>query len=279
MSLQGGFGVPFGDNLYRATGGRQQSVTPQAGNAGSASPFSFGNMDSFSPLFGGLDLSHADSSKLNIVEIDDFNPEKDQPNNSGGYFNHGETVGSILQSGGIDSDLGQFVDVNKVNIDTGESADQRSAAISQALSKVIISAMIDPSKVDAVNISQQDAAATQDTQDVRNKIRMLQEMGVPVVIAADNLGSQTPNQLAYDNAFVVQSTDSSGKVLDSSGPGNLKAEGRSTSFAAPELTPVIAEYKKLGYSVDQIQQLLQQNQNGGFQSPSFQDVYTANETV
>jgi len=241
-------------------------------------PFAPGMMDSFSPLFGGLDLSHADASKVNVVQIDDFNPEKDQANGKGQYFNHGETVASILQSGGSDQQLGKAVALNKVNIDHGEAPEQRSAAISKALSKVITSAMLDRSKVDVVNLSQQDAEATQNCQIVRQKIKMLQDMGIPVVVAADNLGHNTPNQLAYNNAFVVQSTDENGNLQEDSGPGNVNAVGRSTSFAAPQLAPVIGYYKKQGYSIDQIHQLLQQ-QGNFFSGAKFDDVFTADTTV
>ena len=242
-----------------------------AGNAQVTPPGSSDGGGLSSPDFG-LSPSLLGGSPINVVEIDDFISEKDQPNQEGQFFNHGDTVANILQSGGTDKQLGQFVQIHKMNIDHGEAPEQRSGAISQALDEVIQVAQDDPSAVDVVNISQQDSIASEDATAVREKIIHLQNMGIPVVVAADNYGPQTPNQIAPRGAFVAASADQTGKLLDDSGPGNISAEARSTSFAAPQLAPLLGFYKSQGLSVPHIKQLMAQDD--AFPGTDIPDVYT-----
>jgi hypothetical protein len=285
MGMQGNFGY---NGAFRFSGGMAPGFQTPASNAivPQMPLFTPGMMDTLALGLGGIDLRHQDAKKINVVEIDDFQPErppdtardKGFTRGKGEYFNHGETVASILETGGTEKKLGKDVQVNKINVGQGQAMGQQVNAISSALSRVITSALLDPAKVDVVNLSQQEAAATPDSLAVRQKIKMLQEMGIPVVIAAGNLGPNTPNQLAYKRGFVVQSADKKGKLNKDSGPGNLLAEGRETSFAAPQLAPLIGSYKQEGYSISQIQGLLQQHE-GAFKGADFEDISTADPTA
>ena len=253
-------------------GGNAPTPFPTASDIPIFSDFSSGSADTFTPQ-SLLGFPPENSSQaINVVQIDDFVSEKNSPNNKGQFFNHGETVASILEAGGATPELGPDVQVSKLNIDDGGSGQNRTKNISKALDKVILAAQQNPDSVDAVNISQQDAQAGMSEQAIRDKIVQLQNLGIPVVVAADNFGSTTPNQLAPESALVVQSTDANGNILPSSGPGNVRAEARSTSFAAPQVAPMVGYLKKQGYSVDQIQQAMSQfNFFPGVQVP---DVYT-----
>ncbi len=187
--------------------------------------------------------SASTSGRLKIAQIDNFSTD-----NSG--FNHGEEVAKTLRSGGNNGELAGKVDLMQFDVSGGNPT----AKTAQALQS-IVQQVRNGEQVDAVNISLQDFEASGNSAQVQSLISELKSLGVPVAVAAGNGGRGTTNQLGSNNAFVVEST-TNGAVNNSSGQGNIRAEGRTTSFATANLTPLLAAQKASGLSVDQIKSML-----------------------
>jgi hypothetical protein len=190
--------------------------------------------------------------------IDNFTPD---PNDD--QFNHGETGSRKIEAGGADPALQGRVVVHRYNVGFPEGdllveTDTWAGKIAAVLDVIIAKAQADPVSVDVVNISLQDFDETPNAWLVREKTRALQTMGIPVAVAAGNRGPEVWNTLADSNAFVVQSTDN-GQLRQESGPGNLRAEGGSTSFSAVAVTPILGKYKTLGLSITEMRVLVEQD--------------------
>lgn len=214
---------------------------------------------------------------VDVFVIDDFNPDRSQPNKAGaGFFNHGETVSQIAKSGGSHAELANQVAVHKYNINRGGINSSRSGAIGDVLDRVIQIAQTDPSKVDAVNISQQEFEESTDSQRVQAKIQKLIDMGIPVVVAAGNDGPTEKNQLATPDAFIAST------LKENSGIGNVAVQTKATSFAAPDLAPFLGFLRREGYSYEQIKAKIQQDvdQSGGaIKGSKFSNIFTMGSTI
>lgn len=184
--------------------------------------------------------ANTNTGRLKIAVIDSFVTQSNG-------FNHGEEISRILKSGGSDASLAGKIDLLQFDVNRGSN---RTDGIADALEDVIRRVQ-NGEKIDAVNISQQDFTADADTQRVQEAINRLKELNVPVAVAAGNEGAGAVNQLANNNAFVVSST-TNGLLNSSSGLGNIRAEGRSTSFATANAAPILAKLKASGLSVDRI---------------------------
>lgn len=111
-----------------------------------------------------------------------------------------------------------------------------SGGVSQALDNVI-SAAQNGQHFDAVNLSQQNFQASQETAAVQQRIQVLQSMGIPVVVAAGNAGPNNTNQYAVGAAFVA------GANTADSGRGNVVGAGATTSDAAANVTAALIRSK------------------------------------
>ena len=160
---------------------------------------------------GGAPAGPQGSNGPNVVVIDDF------------QRSHGQEISQQIASGGVHTS----------NLDIGGQGD-RAGKIASALDSVIQQVQ-SGTKVDAVNLSQQDFTKTQSTQAVQAKIAQLQQMGVPVVVAAGNEGKGAKNELAGTAAYVV------GNGTASSGVGNVQAQGSGTSQAAANVSIQVAK--------------------------------------
>ena|GEM_PF-3081733 len=169
---------------------------------------------------------------LKIVAIDDFS--------SG----HGQEITKTLAQGGD-------VDVQQYDISKGGN---RLANISSSLDDVI-ARVRNGETIDAVNLSQEDFGNSSLGNEVRRKIELLSDLGVPVAVAAGNGGRNQVNSLAASNSFNVGST-TNGVLNRSSGIGNVTAEGQTTSFATANLTSQLARMHAQGYSNGQIFSML-----------------------
>ncbi len=223
---------------------------------------------------------------VDVFVVDDFNPDLKNPgqqNQNGEGFNHGETVSSIIQKGGNQPNLEAKVKikVHDVNVNVGNDSN-RTQVIADALGKIATRAKQDPNSVDAVNLSQEQSSQTPQSKKVQEQIDQLTTLGIPVVVAADNFGPDKPNQLAPDSAVTVASADENNHLNNDSGPGDIVAVGRSTSFAAPQVTAIAGYEKQHGFTPAQIEADLKNKQaeNGGvLPGTTFDDVYTAAPTV
>jgi hypothetical protein len=168
----------------------------------------------------------AQSDRLVIKQIDTFVPDATG-------FNHGLEVGRALAAGGGDPSLAGKIDLQQYNV--AGNIEQGTLNALRDIEQQVRSGK----RVDAVNISLQDNANNATTQQIRQSIERLSTLGVPVVVAAGNNGPGQVNTLASNSAFVVRSA-TNGRVNASSGQGNIVAEGRTTSFAAANLTPLLA---------------------------------------
>ena len=250
-----------------------------------------------------------------------------------GYFNHGETVSEIVAGGGVDPDLADDVVVHKHNVDAGPNVN-REDEIVRVLDLAIETAKTDKDKIDAVNLSQGALGATGGTEAIKAKIKELEDLGVPVIVAAGNNGQMydettsqaaldeyigdyeshlaanpdveadadytkyketgdkaalerfvEKNKLVDDDGIVVESVMDNGENRADSGTGNIRVnardnkgdEGRQTSFAAPQLAPLVAKWKTEGLSVDEIKARLKEeaDKNGGyFQGAPVENIFT-----
>lgn len=209
-----------------------------------------------------------------IFVIDDFlaSPNQASATDATKGFNHGQTVSNIIRSGGITPIATNNLNVQDVNINIPNV--DRAKAISDALDKIIKDVKANPASVDAVNLSQASAGTDAGTKLIQQKIKELQDLGVPVLIAAGNNGINTPNTLAPTGAIVVQAADSNGNTLADSGPGTIKVNApdavdttrnRQTSFATPEIAAFVAEMRMMGGNLDMIKSMLNmiQSSQGG----------------
>jgi len=192
---------------------------------------------------------------LRIHAIDIYTPD---PRDSG--FNHGETNARKLEAGGGEPLLAGAIRVHRYNVGFPEGdmlaqTDAWAAKIAAVLDRLILLAEEDADAVDAVNISLQDFDETPHTVLVRMKSLQLLAMGIPVAVAAGNQGPNMANTLASEEVFVVQATEN-GKLRPESGPGNVRAEGGSTSYAVTAVTPLLARYKTQGYSIEAMRERL-----------------------
>jgi hypothetical protein len=174
----------------------------------------------------------ASDGKLNIAQIDDFSTDQ-----SG--FNHGREIAKTLNPDG-NSNLLQF------NIAGGDRMQNISNALDDVLAKVQSG-----QRVDAVEIPQVSANDGPAAQAIRDKIEQLTQAGVPVIIAAGNNGPNQHNFLETDHSFNVENVVN-GKVSAQSGQGNIRANGRTTSFASANLALQVARLRSQGESVAQI---------------------------
>jgi hypothetical protein len=148
----------------------------------------------------------------NVAVVDDFS------SGSG----HGQRIaGTIQQQGG--AGIAGF-DINN------------NGGVSRALDQVIAAAQ-NGQHFDAVNLSQQNFQASQETAAVQQRIQVLQSMGIPVVVAAGNAGPNNTNQYAQGAAFVAAANTAE------SGRGNVVGAGPTTSDAAASVTAALVRSK------------------------------------
>lgn len=174
----------------------------------------------------------ASNGALKIVQIDDFSSA------------HGQEIANTLTQDG-DVSLEQY-DISK--------GGNRLANISSSLDDLITRAR-NGEKIDAVNISQQNFDNSSLSNEVRRKIELLSDLGVPVAVAAGNGGPNQQNGLAANNSFNVASTTNGVRNRDS-GLGNVSAEGQTTSFATANMATQLARLHAQGYSNGQIFNML-----------------------
>ncbi|MFN8612516.1 MAG: hypothetical protein U0931_33560 [Vulcanimicrobiota bacterium] len=111
--------------------------------------------------------------------------------------------------------------------------DVNGGGVSRALDNVIAAAR-NGQHFDAVNLSQQNFQASQETAAVQQRIQVLQSMGIPVVVAAGNGGANQTNQYAVGAAYVAASQGAD------SGRGNVVGQGGTTSFASANVAAAVA---------------------------------------
>lgn len=232
---------------------------------------------------------------IHIVQIDNFNPilpeEAFYPQDV--HFNHGETVANMLRAGGSDPGLKERIVLRSFNVGLPESqapgqTDRWTAGIAEVLDWVIAEARNNPDAVDVVCMALQNPYETCHTEMIRQQIKTLAELGVPVVVAAGNRSDDLfdplnflPNALAGQSAFIAQATQH-GNLLPGSKPGNVSAEARSTSFAAPAIATVLGAYKSQGFGMDEIRQLIQEKiayHNGTLPAAIAPNAYSTSATV
>lgn len=143
-----------------------------------------------------------------VAVVDDFN------SGSG----HGQEIAGTIQQDGART---AGFDVN-------------GGGVSRALDNVITAAK-NGQHFDAVNLSQQNFQASQETAAVQQRIQVLQSMGIPVVVAAGNGGPNQTNQYATGAAYVAQSQSAD------SGRGNVVGAGGTTSFASANVAAAVAK--------------------------------------
>ncbi len=234
-------------------------------------------------------------TSIQIIQIDNFTPipPEDAFYTQDIHFNHGETVANMLRMGGAEPSLRGRITLRTFNIGAPEGqepelTDKWSMRIADVLEQIVAEVKVDPTSVDVVCIAQQNPQDTPQTKVVRDHIDTLLSLGIPVVVAAGNQSDElsdsvnfVPNALANMNAFVVQATQH-GNLLSNSKPGNVSAEGRSTSFAAPAVAPLLGYYKTLGYGIDEIRQLIQEKMvfhNGSLPAAIAYNAYSITPTV
>lgn len=167
--------------------------------------------------------------QLKIVELDDFSVA------------HGNEIAKTLTRDG---------DVDLERVDLSRGGGNRLASMSTALDNLIERAR-NGETIDAVNISQQDFGNSGLAGEVRRKIDLLSDLGVPVAVAAGNNGPNQKNSLTGTKSFNVMST-TNGTVNRTSGTGNVSAEGQTTSFATANLAVQLARLRAQGLSNGQI---------------------------
>ncbi|MBS2037748.1 hypothetical protein JST97_22380 [bacterium] len=111
--------------------------------------------------------------------------------------------------------------------------DVNGGGVSRALDNVIAAAQ-NGQHFDAVNLSQQNFQASQETAAVQQRIQVLQSMGIPVVVAAGNGGGNQTNQYALGAAYVAASQSGD------SGRGNVVGQGGTTSLASANVAAAVA---------------------------------------
>lgn len=177
----------------------------------------------------------------NVAVIDDFS----RPGS------HGDEIANIIANG---DPAGQGINTLRLNIANGGDLNSNIAgALDQVLRQVQ-----NGGHIDAVNLSQQNFNGG--SQAIEDRIRALQQAGVPVVVAAGNGGPGQQNGLARGAALVVENSarGSEGRS-NTSGVGNVRAEGQFTSQATATVTAQAARAHANGATnVQQVQQQVQQ---------------------
>ncbi|MBX3166999.1 MAG: hypothetical protein KF760_06295 [Candidatus Eremiobacteraeota bacterium] len=135
---------------------------------------------------------------------------------------HGQRIAGTIQQGSGAGVAG--FDINN------------NGGVSRALDQVIAAAQ-NGQHFDAVNLSQQNFQASQETAAVQQRIQVLQSMGIPVVVAAGNAGPNNTNQYAQGAAFVAAANTAD------SGRGNVVGAGPTTSDAAANVTAALVRSK------------------------------------
>lgn len=176
---------------------------------------------------GGGNRNSGNSGAPTVAVVDDFSQS-----------NHGREMSSTIQQNGVGT----------------AGFDVKQGGVSRALDGVINAAQRGQ-HFDAVNISQQDFQASQETGAVQQRIQVLQQMGIPVVVAAGNGGPNQTNQLAVGADFVAASRSAD------SGRGNVFGFGGTTSFAAANVASAVAKMHSQGLNVNQMRANF--NNNGG----------------
>ncbi len=196
--------------------------------------------------------------QVTVAVIDDFSAD----GSGGSAFNHGQTMRSIIENGGSINQGAVAQNAPPINtlnyhIDTGNGGD-RSEWVLNALNDIHqrLNLGLD---IDAVNISQQDFENSDNNQRINAMINLIQSnFGVPVVVAAGNEGPESNNVLANGALFRVEnSAPGSDQRTDSSGIGNIRSEGAFTSQATANVSARAAQLRDLGYSLSQIEFIIQ----------------------
>lgn len=219
-------------NTFSAIIDFMKMLIPQAGSAANSLETGIANNggNTAGITNNATTLAGAPQQDANVVVIDNFTPD-----NTG--FNHGQEMVNTILGGGNTPGLAGKINVQAM--DTGGSLSNVNQSLQQVLNRVKSG-----EKVNAVNLSLVDFTPDQFTGPIRQTISELSQAGVPVLVAAGNDGINQANVLAGDGALVVQST-TNGVLNASSGPGNIQSEGRTTSFATANLTPLIAANNQL----------------------------------
>jgi hypothetical protein len=184
-----------------------------------------------------------------VAVIDDFS-------RAGG---HGDQIASLIENG--DPEGGAIRTMRHNIANGGDLTSNIAGSLDDVLRRVQ-----NGQKVDAVNLSQQNFQASGSSQALQDRIARLQEAGVPVVVAAGNGGAGQQNQLARGAAFVVENSNrGSESRAQSSGTGNIRAEGQFTSQAAATVSARVAKAHSQGANPQQINQTVrgQAAQEGG----------------
>ena len=172
----------------------------------------------FGGIVGDQNRNSGNGGAPTVAVVDDFSQS-----------NHGREMASTIQQNGVGT----------------AGFDVKQGGVSRALDGVINAAQRGQ-HFDAVNISQQDFQASQETGAVQQRIQVLQQMGIPVVVAAGNGGPDQTNQLAVGADFVAASRSAD------SGRGNVFGFGGTTSFAAANVASTVARMHAQGLNVNQM---------------------------
>ncbi len=241
------------DNLYATTFGRPADSEGRAywteqlnkGTDIETIRWSFVNSDEYQKGVqngsfakpGALGQANVDPTLISIEQIDNFGVK---PDANGVPFDHGKTVsGFILKSS----------NPNMTQINPLDSQDGNLKVIGDSL-EGILNKLDKGQDVDAVNMSMSFEQDTPDSQRIRELVDKITQRGVAVDISAGNKGAGVANFMGTENAFIIENTE--GGLIDlASGPGNARAEGTTTSFAAGNFTGQIAQLINRGFTLDQ----------------------------
>jgi hypothetical protein len=159
--------------------------------------------------------------KAKIAVIDDFN------SNQNG-FQHGTEVSNAASSAAGGAEIQRLPGSGSANI-------------ASSLRQVLNNAR-SGNKVDVVNISQ---FVTGNQQEIQGLIQQLRQEGIPVVVAAGNNGPNQRNGIGGGSALTATNG------TNQSGPGNVRGNGRTTSFAAADISGRLAQLIASGTPVEQ----------------------------
>jgi methylmalonyl-CoA mutase cobalamin-binding subunit len=159
--------------------------------------------------------------KAKVAVIDDFN------SNQNG-FQHGTEVSNAASSAAGGAEIQRLPGTGSANI-------------ASSLRQVLNNAR-SGNKVDVVNISQ---FVTGNQQEIQGLIQQLRQEGIPVVVAAGNNGPNQRNGIGGGSALTATNG------TNQSGPGNVRGNGRTTSFAAADISGKLAQLIASGTPVEQ----------------------------
>lgn len=161
----------------------------------------------------------AKPTSAKVTVIDDF-----KSNDNG--FQHGTEV-----AGTISSKAGGNVSVEKKDV-----AGQGTAGIKTALKDILAQTKSGNKPTDVINISQFFGQETADTAEIRQLINELDAAGIKTVVAAGNNGPGQENKLAVGSKATIAANGTA-----QSGKGTVTGEGRTTSFAAADVSAKLAK--------------------------------------